>query len=171
MMLAWLPCRLAEWRRDVRWAMYNKRVRIATEMFSELFGPDFDSIIPIYPTGAAARLLWTLGTVGWHGCMCSQPPSAAATSMQGADHPPTCRGNARVHAAPVQPRWTSWRTSGTASWRCWSACRWGRLYCTAAAAAAHCLSYLDAAVGLSLDGSRAGGSGHAGGGSASCSWH
>lgn len=31
--------------------MYNKRVRIATEMFSELFGPDFDSIIPIYPTG------------------------------------------------------------------------------------------------------------------------
>lgn len=45
-------CRLAEWRRDVRWAMYNKRVRIATEMFSELFGPDFDSIIPIYPTGA-----------------------------------------------------------------------------------------------------------------------
>ena len=50
-------CRLAEWRRDVRWAMYNKRVRIATEMFSELFGPDFDSIIPIYPTGA-----------GWVGC-------------------------------------------------------------------------------------------------------
>lgn len=48
-----LLSRLAEWRRDVRWAMYNKRVRIATEMFSELFGPDFDSIIPIYPTGAA----------------------------------------------------------------------------------------------------------------------
>lgn len=47
-------CRYAEWRRDVRWAMYNKRVRIATEMFSELFGPDFDSIIPIYPTGAPA---------------------------------------------------------------------------------------------------------------------
>lgn len=44
--------RYAEWRRDVRWAMYNKRVRIATEMFSELFGPDFDAIIPIYPTGA-----------------------------------------------------------------------------------------------------------------------
>jgi hypothetical protein len=44
-------CRYAEWRRDVRWAMYNKRVRAATEMFSELFGSDFDSIIPIYPTG------------------------------------------------------------------------------------------------------------------------
>ena len=43
--------RLGEWRRDVRYAMYNKRVRIATEMFSELFGADFDSIIPIYPTG------------------------------------------------------------------------------------------------------------------------
>lgn len=47
--------RYQEWRRDVRWAMYNKRVRIATEMFSELFGPDFDSIIPIYPTGKHCR--------------------------------------------------------------------------------------------------------------------
>jgi hypothetical protein len=48
--------RLAEWRRDVRWAMFNKRVRIATEMFSELFGPDFDSIIPIYPTASVDKL-------------------------------------------------------------------------------------------------------------------
>ncbi|PSC69350.1 ERD4-related membrane [Micractinium conductrix] len=48
--------RYAEWRRDVRWAMYNKRVRIATEMFSELFGSDFDSIIPIYPTASVDKL-------------------------------------------------------------------------------------------------------------------
>jgi len=43
--------------------MYNKRVRIATEMFSELFGPDFDSIIPIYPTGEQGCLVlgWVLG--------------------------------------------------------------------------------------------------------------
>uniref|UniRef100_A0A1D2A6U9 ERD4-related membrane protein n=1 Tax=Auxenochlorella protothecoides TaxID=3075 RepID=A0A1D2A6U9_AUXPR len=39
-----------DWRRDVQWAMFNKRVRVATELFTELFGDDFDAIIPIYPT-------------------------------------------------------------------------------------------------------------------------
>jgi len=42
--------RYIEWRRDVRWAIFNKRVRTATEMFTQLFGDDFDSIIPVYPT-------------------------------------------------------------------------------------------------------------------------
>jgi hypothetical protein len=42
--------RLGDWRRDVQWAMFNKRVRVASDMFTELFGDDFDSIIPIYPT-------------------------------------------------------------------------------------------------------------------------
>ena len=36
--------------------MYNKRVRIATDMFSELFGADFDAIIPIYPTQSVDAL-------------------------------------------------------------------------------------------------------------------
>ena len=49
--------RYQEWRRDVRWAMFNKRVRTATEMFTELFGDDFDSIIPIYPTKSVEKLI------------------------------------------------------------------------------------------------------------------
>ena len=49
--------RYREWRRDVRWAMFNKRVRTATEMFSELFGDDFDSIVPIYPTKSVEKLI------------------------------------------------------------------------------------------------------------------
>ncbi|KAI3425049.1 hypothetical protein D9Q98_008427 [Chlorella vulgaris] len=48
--------RYADWRRDVRWAMYNKRLRSATDLFSELFGSDFDSIIPIYPTASVDKL-------------------------------------------------------------------------------------------------------------------
>ena len=49
--------RYKEWRRDVRWAMFNKRVRTATEMFSELFGDDFDAIVPIYPTDSVDRVI------------------------------------------------------------------------------------------------------------------
>lgn len=49
--------RYKEWRRDVRWAMFNKRVRTATEMFSELFGDDFDAIVPIYPTESVDRVI------------------------------------------------------------------------------------------------------------------
>lgn len=49
--------RYREWRRDVRWAMFNKRVRTATDMFSELFGDDFDSIVPIYPTKSVEKLI------------------------------------------------------------------------------------------------------------------
>ena len=46
-----------EWRRDVRWAMFRKRARIATQMFTELFGDDFDSLIPIYPTQSVDKLI------------------------------------------------------------------------------------------------------------------
>lgn len=164
-------CRLAEWRRDVRWAMYNKRVRIATEMFSELFGPDFDSIIPIYPTGAGARLLRVMGWVGWHGCMCSPPPSAAATSMQVAHHPPTCRGNARVHALHLRslggPAGAQvGQQAGGAGAPAGGA---GLLHCCCCCCSL--LELLGCCSWVELDGSRAGGSGHAGGGSASCSWH
>jgi hypothetical protein len=49
--------RYAEWRRDVRWAMFNRRVRTATDMFTELFGDDFDAIVPIYPTLSVDRLI------------------------------------------------------------------------------------------------------------------
>ena len=49
--------RYKEWRRDVRWAMFNKRVRTATEMFTELFGDDFDGIVPIYPTASVDKLI------------------------------------------------------------------------------------------------------------------
>lgn len=49
--------RYKEWRRDVRWAMFNRRVRIATDMFTELFGDDFDTIIPIYPTQSVDALI------------------------------------------------------------------------------------------------------------------
>jgi len=49
--------RYREWRRDVRWAMFNKRVRTATDMFSELFGNDFDSIVPIYPTKSVEKII------------------------------------------------------------------------------------------------------------------
>ncbi len=46
-----------EWRGDVRWAMFRKRARIATQMFTELFGDDFDSLIPIYPTQSVDKLI------------------------------------------------------------------------------------------------------------------
>lgn len=46
-----------EWRRDVHWAIFNKRVRTATDMFTRLFGDDFDAIIPIYPTRAVDTLI------------------------------------------------------------------------------------------------------------------
>lgn len=46
-----------EWRSDVRWAMFRKRARIATQMFTELFGDDFDSLIPIYPTQSVDKLI------------------------------------------------------------------------------------------------------------------
>jgi len=46
-----------EWRRDVRWAMFRKRARIATQMFTELFGEDFDSLVPIYPTQSVDKLI------------------------------------------------------------------------------------------------------------------
>lgn len=49
--------RYKEWRRDVRWKMFNRRVRTATEMFTELFGDDFDAIIPIYPTDSVDKLI------------------------------------------------------------------------------------------------------------------
>lgn len=46
-----------EWRRDVRWAMFHKRVRTAMAMFTELFGEEFDGIIPIYPTATVDKLI------------------------------------------------------------------------------------------------------------------
>lgn len=46
-----------EWRRDVRWAMFNKRAKGAIEMFTDLFGEDFDDLIPIYPTKAVDKLI------------------------------------------------------------------------------------------------------------------
>ena len=46
-----------EWRRDVRWAMFHRRARIATKMFTELFGDDFDGLIPIYPTKSVDDLI------------------------------------------------------------------------------------------------------------------
>ena len=46
-----------EWRRDVKWRMCRKRIRAATEMFTELFGDDFDSIIPIYDTKKVDKLI------------------------------------------------------------------------------------------------------------------
>lgn len=55
--------RLGDWRRDVQWAMFNKRVRVASDMFTELFGDDFDSIIPIYPTRKVDNLIHQ-----WDGC-------------------------------------------------------------------------------------------------------
>ena len=49
--------RYQEWRRDVRWAMFNSRARVATEMFVDLFGDDFDDLIPIYPTQSVDKLI------------------------------------------------------------------------------------------------------------------
>jgi hypothetical protein len=49
--------RYQEWRRDVRWAMFNRRARVATEMFIDLFGEDFDDLIPIYPTQSVDKLI------------------------------------------------------------------------------------------------------------------
>ena len=46
-----------EWRRDVRWQMCRKRIRAATEMFTELFGDDFDSIVPVYDTREVDKLI------------------------------------------------------------------------------------------------------------------
>eukprot|EP00889_Picochlorum_renovo_P004507 jgi/Picre1/31537/NNA_006889.t1 len=49
--------RYKEWRRDVRWAMFHRRARIATKMFTELFGDDFDGLVPIYPAKSVDKLI------------------------------------------------------------------------------------------------------------------
>ena len=49
--------RYKEWRRDVRWAMFHRRARVATKMFTDLFGEDFDGLIPIYPTQSVDALI------------------------------------------------------------------------------------------------------------------
>lgn len=49
--------RYREWRRDVRWAMFHRRARVATKMFTDLFGEDFDGLIPIYPTQSVDKLI------------------------------------------------------------------------------------------------------------------
>lgn len=49
--------RYKEWRRDIRWTMFNRRARIAAEMFTDLFGDDFDDLIPIYPTHTVDKLI------------------------------------------------------------------------------------------------------------------
>jgi hypothetical protein len=49
--------RYKEWRRDVRWAMFHRRARVATKMFTDLFGQDFDGLIPIYPTQSVDALI------------------------------------------------------------------------------------------------------------------
>ena len=89
-------CRYAEWRRDVRWAMYNKRVRIATEMFSELFGSDFDSIIPIYPTGEASlSALRALPPCSFWGTILGFVPMHPLFLLSAAEPPPrSLRGQA-----------------------------------------------------------------------------
>jgi hypothetical protein len=108
--------RLREWQRDVRWAMYNKRVRIATEMFSELFGADFDSIIPIYPTGACLRVcvcvfLHKRGARSGEGAAAHLPSCAVATTVLAALHvrcgfsltaPPVGRGHTGACCSPLQ---------------------------------------------------------------------